>query len=337
MKLLLLLPIVAIVLVSGCTIPGTDWVLPIPGFDNVISLENDIVVITSLNAIPEKVTVPQPIKLIATVQNRGDRKFSPGSFSSSSEAIMIDLFDFCQGLFDNVRVESCPNPPEGAKCRITELLPQETVEVRWVLNPSENTKLITPCELKVSASYPYETSGLTTVHFINSVEYTNQLAQGTFTPKTSTKSLGQGPVKVWFEVKDQQPIPASSTEITGSGTRIPVNLVIDNRGFGFVKVLDDATSKNEQVKLIETNIFSPPFSADQGEGKCTFTPNDKIRLIQDERILPCNIKQLQDCATGTLGSNCVTKETTFKLEASIYYIYEFRDSVDVIVEPGIQS
>lgn len=321
MKFILLLPL--IVAISGCTIPGTGII--IPGFGETISLENDIIVITDLTAIPNTVTAPQTIKLIATVQNRGDTKFT------SNEPVSVELFDYCVGLFDKVIIANpsdCPGQVNGLTCDISELLPQETQEVRWLLEPREDTKLITPCDLKISATYPYQTDGLTTIHFINSVEYNHQLQQGSFTPRTSTNSLGQGPVKAWFEVKDQQPIPAIP-QGTGLAT-VPVNLVIQNQGLGFVKKHPSANNQ-EQIKVASTNIFSPPFSA--LSDTCADEVNQGlVKLIQNKRTLPCNIRQLYDC-TGGASANCVAKETTYKLEVAIDYLYEFRKEVRVTVEP----
>ncbi|MBI4021246.1 MAG: hypothetical protein HY369_03315 [Candidatus Aenigmarchaeota archaeon] len=313
MRWLFLLPVV---LISGCTVPFIGIDVP---WGNTISLENDVIVITKLTAIPDKATPPQAIRLLATIQNQGQREFGtgPDAITTSAIPIVVDLYDFCEGLFEKVEV-TCPDqvPHEGTTCEIKELLPKESREVSWTLTPSPDTKLVTPCTLKISASYPYETSGLTTVHFINSDEYNRQLDQGTFVPKSSTVSLGDGPVKAWFEVKDQQPVPAAPTP---GDSVIPVSLMIENKGLGFVRELPDGTG---QVKLVATNIFSPPFSA-KVDG-CSFAVNQGIRLIQDERSLPCHITQPAD--------EDILKETTRQLTVDISYVYEFRDDIKVTVE-----
>jgi hypothetical protein len=326
----LLMIIPAVILVSGCTIPGTGITFPCP-WCNTMSLENDIVVIKELTAIPSSVTAPQQIRLTASIQNRGEKEFSKRTDSgieTGSNGIKVELFDYCDGLFKknegNAYIETaCPDsPPRRGEtaCEIKELLPQEIKTVSWVLVPSENTKLVTPCELKVSVTYPYRTSGLTTIHFINSEEYANQLARGIFSPKTSVVSLGDGPVKAWYEVKDKQPIAAAKEGTSTS--QVPVALNIENRGSGFVM--------NSEVVIKSTNIFDSPF-----QGGCGFERGDKERLIQKKRMLPCWIQQLQDCSSSS-QENCVAKESTHQLIVGIEYMYEFRKSAKVTVEPQYQ-
>lgn len=324
--MLLLLP-AALIFISGCTIPGTGINIPLPGF-GVISQENDIVVITRLTAIPDTVTAPQQIRLRATIQNQGDKEFAPEkketTISTSKDPIRVELFDYCQGLFETVIIDKCPREDGGVTgdsqttCSITHLLPNEIKEVTWTLIPKESTKLITPCDLKVSVTYPYTTSGLTTINFINSEEHEDQLARGSFRSSSSIISLGQGPMKAWYEVKDQQPIPAVSIKSTQQDPKIPITLIIDNRGTGFVK--------EAQVTVVDTNIFGEIFNV--VNQKCPFEPGKPINLIQDERELPCWVKHLSD--------GQVPKETTHQLTVDISYLYEFRKQVRATVEPPFQ-
>ena len=306
---------------SGCTIPGTDIEIPFLG-GSTISLDNDIIVITSLDAIPNKVTTPQNIRLIASIQNRGSREFSTapdtGIDTDLDRPIRVELFDYCQGLFNKPEVEGCSlGESSGSTCDIMQLLPEETTEVIWLLEPKEDIKLITRCDLKVSVSYPYTTDGLTTVHFINYDEYLRQLAAGSPQSRTSTITLGEGPVKAWYEINDKQPIPVT-------GGVASVSLEIENRGAGFVT----SGTEKPSVKLIgtENSIFDEPFQS-AAQGECSFTEDVEIALIQGKRSLPCHIKQLDD----------VVKETTNQLTTQISYRYEFRKETRVTVEPKFQA
>ncbi|MBI4181821.1 MAG: hypothetical protein HY520_02535 [Candidatus Aenigmarchaeota archaeon] len=324
--LLLALPL--LVVVSGCTIPGTAISIPLFGFGNTISLENDVVVITRLSALPSTVVGGQPVKLVATVKNQGSKAFTDeeaGSAISTSELpITVDLFDYCDGLFTRAAITTeCPGEEPGkgkTTCDITNLLPEETVEVRWTLTPDEATRLITPCTLKVGASYPYQTASLTTVHFINSVEYNRRIAEGSFSPRSSTTSLGEGPVKAWWEVKDQQPIIAAP----GDPGLIPVTLRVENKGIGF---LQNRGQPSYEVDILNNNIFEAPFTAANQEEQCADDIKDKkiTRLIQGRRELPCAIAQLADKDVG--------KESTRQLQVDIGYVYEFRKETKVTVEP----
>ena len=345
MKLLLFL-IPLVILISGCTIPGTNIFIPIPGF-NIISQGNDIIVIQSLRTIPSTITAPQQTRLIATIQNRGDREFpiditGTGADNIKNQKLTVELFDFCEGLFTENPKENekaitvtCPGvdePVDGRICILGNLLPGELKEISWFLTPTEDTALITPCDLKVSVTYPYATSGLTTIHFINSEEYDRQLNQNTFRSRSSTISLGEGPVKAWFEVKDDQPIPA----VKSQPATIPVNLHIENQGSGFVKIL--------KTGEIDGGVYITKHSLLNFGGVCksNLGLTNAEKLIQDERIVPCTIKQRVDCTdqsqdnVNSLQNKCVAKETTQQLTVDIAYIYEFRDEVRVTVEPAFE-
>lgn len=354
-----LLPI-AVVLIAGCTIPGTGIIIPWP-FGNTISLENDVVVIKELSAIPSTATAPQQIRLIAVIQNQGEREFplkiqSPSSSGSPAAGtsiadlpnyITVDLFDYCQGLFKKVEVDTntCKNTlsagattaggPITTSCKIDTLLPKESKEIIWTLEPDDKTSLITRCDLKVSVTYPYVTSGLTTVNFINSQEYSRLLATGGVPARTSTTTMGEGPVKAWFEVKDKQPIVAAGPGAGGTQLLTPVALNIQNKGAGFVIAYKPTTAaagtdNDPKIKITSTNIFDSPFSAPQDQ--CSFKKDEGIKLIENKRTLPCRITQLKDC-TGAPAADCVSKETTHQLTVDIAYLYEFRKEVKVTVEP----
>lgn len=330
MKIVLPLILVAVVLVSGCTIPGTDILIP---WGNTISQGNDVVIIRDISATPSTVTAPQPVRLTAAIQNQGTKQFPLTTLNSIApttqppvgltEFVVVELYDTCQGLFTDVKVE-CPSDStpttNSLSCNIKKLLPKETKEISWILTPDEKIKLITPCELKVAVSYPFVTDGLTTINFINTKEYERQVAQGTYTTKTSTVSLGEGPVKVWYEVKDKQPIPAAP--ISANNPIIPVNVMIDNMGNGFVK--ENTVSWLGTDYDLTQALFKTGKQSD-----CEFLSTKTIKLISGERELPCWIKQLTD--------NDVDKETTNQLTARISYLYEFRDKVTVTIEPQFQT
>ncbi len=325
----LLLPLAAVLLVSGCVIPGTDVYIPLP-WDSVQSLENDVLVVKDLRAIPSTVTPPQQIRLVASIENRGSSEFPLSDDRGSAvsvngkQKIEVDLFDYCRGLFE-VSVAECPGSEDNTACTLDSLLPREIKEVSWILEPSEKTALLTTCDLKISVTYPYTTSGLTTVHFMNSEEYTRQLSQGVFRERTSSTSLGSGPVKAWYEIRDQQPVVAAKSGVT-TGI-IPVTLVVENRGLGSVEA---SAGGEPQVLLSDTehDIFDSPFQTQEQQG-CHFQTGKPIKLIQNKREIPCWIAQLSD--------RDVPKETTNQLTARIEYLYEFRKETTVTVEPKTRA
>ena len=74
--LLLILPVVAILLVSGCTIPGTDIEIPFLSdwFGPAVEQDTaDVVVISSLRAIPDTVVPGQTFRIVSYIQNKGSK------------------------------------------------------------------------------------------------------------------------------------------------------------------------------------------------------------------------------------------------------------------------
>ena len=318
--------VVPVIMISGCTFLGLE--LPCR-WCNTISLENDVVIIKEVQAIPNKVTAPQTVQLIATIQNQGEKPFPlhDTSLPLSNLNIEIHLYDYCTGLFNPPKVK-CPGQnsfAHGTSCTIPgsqdTLLPDESTEVVWILEPDSSTRLTTPCNLKISVSYPFITDGLTTVNFINSDEYTRRMAaEGGVSSRSSTVSLGDGPVKAWYELRDRQPIIAAA----GDTSEIPILLHVENKGAG--NVASGTSSARPEVLMLDTEneINDPPFRTNNQN--CDFLSGQRIvKLIQDKSVQPCSIAQL--------SNKEVSKESTFQLRTKIAYRYEFRKEIKVTVEP----
>lgn len=316
MNQLLLLPLGLVVFISGCTVPGTDIdLLGIFG-PPVISLEDDVIILRSLEAIPSTITYPQQVRVLALVENKGTEKYPIPGIDDTTK-IEVNLFDFCDGLFEQPEIDNCGiegDNDEGNTCFIGSLLPGEVRQVSWTLKPREQN-LITTCDFKVAITYPYQTSGLTSIHLINPDEYDRQLTQGTYQQQQSTISQGDGPVKAHFEVKDVQPIPLHDD----GDAETTITLVIENEGNGFIKGTD-----RSEVTLLDANILGGS-GIFQATDDCHFKVGDKIELIQNTRELPCNI--------GLPDKAEVPRETSGQLTVDIAYTYEFTREVRVTVEP----
>ena len=331
-NLILLLTLITIVIISGCTIPGTGIEIPfIPDIFGpaTVEYENDVVIIRSLTAIPSTILPGQETHLVAYIQNLGSKTLP----LDDGEPITIELYDYCEGLFpkENIKVK-CPGEKESdlgvLECKIDKLLPQETKEIRWALKPKSDIKLKTTCPLdgmKIYVRYPYRTSGLTTISFIDQREMQRQLEQGTFEKKTSYIVAGEGPVKAYITVEDQQPIS------TYTGATTVIALQIENKGSGFVYPVE-VDGKNVHIKAEDIDINLQDL-AHATDADCSFNkigsiyhPEHDIRLIQDESSkLLCKIKAPSNVAT----------ETTKTVTVDIKYLYEFRKSVKVTVEPRL--
>ncbi len=315
MKALLLLPLL-VVLISGCTLPGgisLPAIPGLPGFGTEISYENDVLIIRDLRAIPATISKSETTRVIAYVENRGSEKI---------DAAEVRLYDYCSGVF-KIEGGSCDGSEisEGDnRCPLKDILPKETKAIEWVLKP-QNVQLTTPCTIKMSVNYSFQTDGLTTISFINPAEYQRQLELGTFKTKSSDIVRGEGPIKGWFDVKTQQPIPASP------GTT-PVSLEIANLGSGFLGT-KNITKKNVKVTIpLDMEPAKPEdcefYTTKESTTETTITsiPEDDVKLIQNKRSLICQMNIPQN----------IPKELTKQLAVSLEYTYEFRAQTSVTVQ-----
>ena len=303
---MLLLPVAFVILTSGCTVPG------LPFFGGETAYENDVVIIRSLDAFPTTATSNQPITLVAYVQNVGKQDFDgQKTVAGKPNTVDVSLYDYCDGLFRTVRVK-CPDDSgfkDKQACSGITLLRQETKAVEWTLTPSDVKKLATPCDLKVSVNYPYKSTSVTSVSFISQQEYKRQLQEGKFTQKTSSKTLGDGPLKASWTVQTPQPV------VYSSGGSIAMMLDVQNRGRGFVR---------ENTFTITESSIESDSGFTVNKDKCAATVNSEQTLVQGKRSVPCEIEMKQ---------MSIATELTKQFRVGIEYTYEFRSQKRVEVVP----
>lgn len=299
-QLLLLAPIVLILLTSGCTIPG-GFQLPFFGATGPTG-ENDIIRITSLTPFPQSVTQGQTVNLVSYVQNLGEKTINN---------LEVDLYDHCSGLFTSVQAatELC-DKVEGTKCTISKILPKETKKISWELVPSK-VQLVTSCSLKVLARYSYSTTSVTTLEFIHPDEYTVQIEQGTFSQTAGYIAKGDGPVKAYFTVEDNQPIPTKKANLA---------LHVDNVGGGFLH----GTTLNASRLNFDWGGWIPEPDASACRAEEMREKNEEISLINKQAPpIPCQVERPE---TDFI-------ERTTQLQVTANYTYEFRTETKVVVNP----
>ena len=285
----------AIVLISGCTIPGLDF----GGGQLQSKYENDIVIIKDQSVFPQSVKANQQITLVTYVQNVGERQKIP---------VTISLYDTC-GVFNSITNQE----------QTSDLLPREVKEIKWTLIP-DTTKVKVPipsCKLKVAVSYKYSTSSQTEIYFINSNEAQRQQEEGKFVSKTSTPQKAEGPV-VAYIVPDsnvRQPIATSTRE-----AYFPVSLYVENKGSGFL-------TSELKVSNLDIKYDNLGFAANSG---CPIESKkvEAITLIgKKSPPKPCNLKTPTDTD--------VPKEATKRISVDFKdpYSYEFRKESSVTIEP----
>lgn len=293
-KLILLAPVLLVVLASGCTIPGLDFLFPGGGANYDGSI--DLIVINSLSAVPSSVSKGQTLTLYADVQNleklgKGDKK------------VTIHLYDYCSNLFTL-------NDPTASNPRIEEVGPQEINTVKWTLTAKDTINLKTMCTMKVRAEYPAETNVITNVALMSESERDRRLRTGeSLTISAQSPTIGAGPIKPFIQVEDPQPVVYYD-----ANTPIRLSVQLKNVGSGFVagdgKINPDALTidDTEGLDLTECDgIFAKPIELVKKESPkkiCEIKPNKEVG-IQETRTI-----------RGSVG-----------------YTYEFRKEVNVIVNP----
>lgn len=307
-RLLLLMPVILVLLTSGCTIPGTGINIPfIPDLfgQQTIEYTDDIVIIRNLQVTPSTtINEDQTLNVYADVQ-------SLEKAGRQTISVDVEMYDYCTNLFQGIAEDKthaeCPDTPaekDKLKCTIT-LLPQETKTVKWVLKPDKNIiDLTSMCNLKIKAGYAYETKTITQITYINSQELAAKIRRGESWQIQGTSVIGEGPVKPYLKVEDNQPVSAES--------QASVSLTIKNVGFGYVT--------GSEVK-----DYSLDFGNFGKEENCNTDGNYKKLIGKETSPLMCTLKAPEDTS--------IEIEKTFDLKATISYDYEFRKDVQVTIQP----
>ncbi|MBN2043227.1 MAG: hypothetical protein JW754_05495 [Candidatus Aenigmarchaeota archaeon] len=356
MKLLLLPAIMVLVLVSGCTIPGTTIDIPfIPNFfgPNIQEETHDVIVIQNLQAIPSaEVRSGQTVTLRAFIKNQQNPELGPKG------NVKIVLYNTCE-LFDvDTRSSFCTMGKEvsmqkdqisGAYyCTIEKMFPQSTAVAEWSLK-ARDVKVQTPCRIGIMAQYTYFTPTTYRITFINKQELERLVTQGKSAGVSGIEGVaGEGPVKTFMEVPNQ-PI-VYDTNDGGSGI---LSLWIENKGFGQLAIPSRA------------NIY---FATRDGECQTiseTDTPETTRQICIDiypsqgdvgDLLLAGDGRSLKDCFREKIGEttaligkstpkySCeitspvdskIKLQKTFQINSEISYLYKFTQEIDLKIKPGV--
>jgi hypothetical protein len=192
----------------------------------------------------------------------------------------------------------------------------------WSWKGKEDINLRPKCPqdgVKVRVKYPYKTTALTTISFINYVEMQRRIEEGKFKSKESYIVLGEGPVKPYVTVEDKQPVPVGEGE-EGTQSKITVlGFQLKNTGSGFVK---DSKILSESIA-----VESSDNGIKDALSKCINEKGKEFRFIHKKtsKLLCSNIP--------IPNKNDI--EFTEHVTVSVEYEYEFRKSVVLGVRPKI--
>ncbi len=323
MKKFLPVALVLVVFSSGCTIPGLEGInIPFLTGGQVVQYEHDIIVIKSLEAVPSEIDAGQSTKIIAYVQNIGDRAIGIGEVGG--KAVEVELYDYCSGLFtptlDICKTES--GHGVSTKCTIDKILPGEIVPVTWTLAQNNgNIPLKTVCPqdgVKVLVKYPYETTALTTVTFISDEELERSIVQRDYWAVGDYMVSGQGPLKPYITVEDKQPVPVFP------GARTVLGFQVKNMGQGYPSTSGIGGMNGNPISYTIKGVED---IGTRMECAIVSNPNTEIVIVGKE-----STKYL---CTIDLSNMNIERRGTSIVEMKIAYDYIFTDKVTVTVNPKI--
>ncbi len=215
-KTTLLLPLIFIILISGCTIPFLN--IEMPWFGNgAVEYEDDIIIIKNIRPSPSASIVSgQTLTVYADIQNIE-------AAGGETKKVSVSMYDYCTNLFEK---KSCEAGAEKKDCENIELLPRQTKQIKWELI-AKDVNLKVPCDLKVKVTYEHETETITQITFIDPAVLDVRIQNQEPWQIQGSSAIGYGPVKPYLKVETQQPVSA--------GTDAPVSLQIKNLGHGYVE------------------------------------------------------------------------------------------------------
>ncbi|MBN1896524.1 MAG: hypothetical protein JW789_02235 [Candidatus Aenigmarchaeota archaeon] len=316
MKKFLPVALVLVVFSSGCTIPGLDGInIPFLTGGQVVQYEHDVIVIKSLEAVPSEIDAGQSTKIIAYVQNIGDRTIPIQGVQNTQNGIIVELYDYCKGLF-SIASTSCKGVASNGVCTIDNILPGEIVPVTWTIEQNRNSdislKTVCPQDgMKVLVKYPYKTNALADVSFVSKEELERSIEQRDYLAVGDYLVTGQGPLKPYITIEDKQPIPVFT------GARTVLGFQFKNMGQGYA-----------------TEIKAPEISGLDGIG--TYAGECEIATMSGLQSVTIIGKESPKYLCKLEISNMnFERRATRVVEASIEYMYTFTKNVQVTVNPKI--
>ena len=343
---LLLFALLLVVSVSGCTgISSIDSLFGgfcIPGIGTcgqTVEYANDVLIIKTLDAVPQTISTGQQIRLSAWIQNNGGETVPQKTFSTSAAGadwvgkyITVKLYDTCEGLFDNIEA-TCP--PDSTQtddkrgCWITSILPKQTIPISWSLRARDKAAipLETSCNLKVYVQYPYQTKSITSVTFVDYTEYQRMLNENKYSAITSYITEGYGPIKPYLTAETTQPIPVENNKQSD----FQMAFQVKNKGSGFLSALykedGDLIKIHNGDIVVESNIGNKADDYQLGQYVSTAITNlGNIQLIGAD-------SPKQTFSITAPYKNKIEKIASYYVTSSIKYMYEFRKEIKVTIKP----
>jgi len=325
-ELLLILPIIFIVLSSGCVDDISEMFFP-----RGDKQATDVIILKDLKTLPSEVLPGQDIKIQAVIENIGDETVPQTTLNNyADQKLEVILYDYCNGLF-HYKGKDGISCPIGATvtdygCEMENFVPGEAV-IQWTLKADEEINLETFCNFKVLVRYPYTTKTLTDIHFIDYYEMQRLVDQGKRPTKTSSPRATYGPIRIYVTSKDDQPIPVKN----GVKETMTLELEILNEGSGFL-ASEHEINNEETISISKDDINIEVIGqdsnniADNLEDCINEWQNPSKTETRPIKLVDGEAKRI--CQVYTPYSENIANEVPKEITGMIEYIYEFRESVE---------
>ncbi|HLD56745.1 MAG TPA: hypothetical protein VJA47_00460 [archaeon] len=296
-KLFVVLPLVFVVFISGCSIPGLG-----PGSASGVS---DIISIESVIAEPSPVKSTQTLLLKAEIKNNG---------KDPKDNILVKLTNPCTGgspgwFKDDVKVNCGKGNIDGLECSNLNFIGGVSKTITWTLQAAETKTRLPDCEFAVSVIYSHKSESTVPISFIPSTETAKSV------PTAGSDVLG--PIKAYAEIDDDQPIKGNSRD--GAPQYVTVMVNIDNKGSGFPK-----------SNIPITQLTFEPGTLTPKADECEVKSKTEDIEFEDGKTNPLQCRLLIP-SDSEINSNPNLR--TVALKTTLSYEYEVRDTTKIRVEP----
>jgi hypothetical protein len=320
-SVLLAIPIIFVVLTSGCAIPGTDINLDIFNIfgTKTVEFENDMVIIKDLQAVPSStIRSGQSINVYAYVQNRQKPENDP-------HEVTVQLYNDC-GLYSVSTI--CPansnNGVDEKSCTFT-MYPQSTQTVQWKLT-AENVNVETECELGFLVKYDYTTYTTSSITFVNQRELENLILQGKQFNEKGTIIAGEGPVKPYVEIAGQ-PIQVDTDKQGEEAGSAVATFWVENKGSG--ELLGNT------IKTVDIHE-EPMLNKLNGTEECNPTQSSEKRKNPEPVKLIGKESPKYSCEISLKNTPEVQISKTYQISTKIEYTYKFIKKLKTTIKSEIE-
>ncbi len=361
-RYLLVLALVSVVLVSGCTIPGNFFGNDVVSVQTK-TIENgarDVIVVKDIGTIPTSPMLPDQEVLLSFIVANVDNQ--------RSADLYVDLFNAplmksrtgmsCNEYAPVSTARNCvpvDNCAIGVGCSV--LAGEEKPVTFNLRTPSETDikSIKTDVKLNFKTVYSFKGSLNFMLPVVNMEEIVKRQRAGEKTDLTMTKSYSSGPVMIDAEIQGA-PYIISNLGSISQNPESTIFFKIRNRGSG--NIVNSQIENSMMTITFPQEFYVVPEAAASTAGislSSGYFANDKFSCTSTTQGTVCRNDRIVQKATGkddlgliplykdesrsNIGFKVRMKDPllepfrTFTITADVNYEYEIRSSVDITINP----